>query len=326
MYDLAILGGGPAGVAAGVYAARKRLKTIFIAETVGGQSTDSLEIQNWIGTEKISGVELGKSLERHLRAYAGDMVDIALGKRVEKLPTTEAGNTPSATIEKIDGGFALHSPAEYQARAMLIATGGSRRKLAVPGAKEFEHKGLTYCASCDGPLFAGQDVVVVGGGNAGFESAAQLLAYCKSVSLIHRGADFTKADATTVASVMAHPNMRVYTNSEPVEVKGNTFVSSVVIKNNQTNETTELPVAGIFVEIGAVPNTTFLPPLIELDVQGRVAVDPATQRVRSAGVEVPGLWAAGDVTDGRFHQNNIAAGDAVKALEDIYLYLKSAQH
>ena len=331
MYDLAILGGGPAGVAAGVYAARKRLKTIFIAETVGGQSTDSLEIQNWIGTEKISGVDLGKSLERHLRAYAGDMVDIALGKRIEKLPaiettTTQNSSAAAATIEKIPGGFALHSPAEYQARTILIATGGSRRKLAVPGAKEFEHKGLTYCASCDGPLFAGQDVVVVGGGNAGFESAAQLLAYCKSVALVHRGSDFSKADATTVASVMAHPNMRVYTNSEPVEVRGNTFVSGLVIKNNQTNETTELPVAGIFVEIGAVPNTTFLPPLIELDALGRVPVDPATQRVRSAGVEVPGLWAAGDVTNGRFHQNNIAAGDAVKALEDIYLYIKSTQH
>ncbi len=311
MYDLAIIGGGPAGVAAGVYAARKRLKTIFIAETVGGQSVESTEIQNWIGTEKISGTELAKSLERHLRAYAEDVVDIKLGKRVTRL-------------DKDAEGFTLVAgEGTYQARAVLIASGGRRLKLAVPGGLDFENKGLTYCASCDGALFAGQDVVVVGGGNAGFESAAQLLAYCKSVTLIHRGADFTKADASTVEAVSKHPNMHLLKNSEPIEVKGETFVSGIVVKDLTSGETTTLPVTGVFVEIGTIPNTDYMDGLVELSGDKHVPVNHANQRVTSGGVEVSGLWAAGDVTTGRFHQNNIAAGDAVKALEDIYYYVKA---
>ena len=315
MYDLAILGGGPAGVAAGVYAARKRLTTVLIAETIGGQSTDSIEIQNWIGTEKISGVELSQQLEKHLRAYAEDLVSIKLGKRVAQV---EGG-----TIEKIEGGFRIHSPEILETRAILIATGGSRRKLAVLGADTFEHKGLTYCASCDGPLFSGQDVIVVGGGNAGFESAAQLLAYCKSVTLVHRSVDFSRADAGTVEKVLAHPNMHALKNTEPIEVKGATFVSSLVVRNKETGETSELPCAGIFVEIGAIPNTDFLPPLVTLNELGQVTIDHSNQRVLSLGAPVPGLWAAGDCTNSHFHQNNIAAGDAVRALEDIYFYLRA---
>ncbi len=192
MYDLAIIGGGPAGVAAGVYAARKKLKTVLIAEMIGGQSMDSVDIQNWVGTQHISGMGLAKQLEMHLHAYAADVVDIKLGERAQK-------------VEKTEGGFSITTPkGSYQAKAVLIATGGSRRKLEVPGAKEFENKGLTYCASCDGPLFADQDVVVVGGGNAGFETASQLLAYCKSVTLISRS-DFSRADAATAEAVLSDP-------------------------------------------------------------------------------------------------------------------------
>src|SRR5579872_2625678 len=195
MYDLAIIGGGPAGVAAGVYAARKRLKTIFLAEMIGGQSTDSQDIQNWIGTPTIAGLALATSLATHLRTYADDIVELHIGERADK-------------IEKSAGGFSISTATgAYEARAVLIATGGSRKKLEIPGAAEFENKGLTYCASCDGPLFAGQDVVVIGGGNAGFETAAQLLAYCKSVTLVHRNSTFAKADPATVTSVLKHPAM-----------------------------------------------------------------------------------------------------------------------
>lgn len=309
MYDLAIIGGGPAGVAAGVYAARKRLKTIFIAESIGGQSTDSTEIQNWIGTNAISGLDLAKNLEAHLKAYASDVVDLKIGSRVEKVK-----KNPSS-----GGGFLIKTPKEtFEAKAVLISTGGSRRKLDVPGAAEFENKGLTYCASCDGPLFAGQDVVVVGGGNAGFESAAQLLAYCKSVTLVHRGNEFTKADAATVQAVMAHPNMKALTNAQPVEIKGGPFVKSVVTKNTQTGELTELPATGIFVEIGMISATGLVEGLVDMDEHKRIKVDGKSQRS-----SVLGIWSAGDCSDGLYHQNNIAAGDAVKALEDIYYWIKS---
>ncbi|HEV8677227.1 MAG TPA: FAD-dependent oxidoreductase [Candidatus Paceibacterota bacterium] len=308
MYDLAIIGGGPAGVAAGVYAARKRLKTVFIAESVGGQSMDSVEIQNWIGTQKISGLDLARALKAHLEAYADGFVDLKYGDRAVK-------------IEKKDGGFAVQTAkGAYEAKAVLVATGGVRRKLPVTGAEAFENKGLTYCASCDGPLFAGQDTVVVGAGNAAFETAAQLLAYAKSVTLINRSPDFHRADRATVDAVLSHAGMKAISDSVPVEIKGANFVSSIVVKNNKTSEMTEIPAAGIFVEIGMIPATDFAKGLLELDEFGRVKVDAKNQRT-----SVEGIWAAGDCTDELYHQNNIAAGDAVKALEDIYLWVKMAK-
>jgi alkyl hydroperoxide reductase subunit F len=305
MYDLAIIGGGPAGVAAGVYAARKKLKTIFIAETIGGQSTDSVGIENWIGTPKIAGLDLAKALEAHLKTYADDVVELKLGGRATKL----SKNGASFSVETSGGTF--------EARAVLVASGGSRRKLDAKGAMDFENKGLTYCASCDGPLFSGMDVAVVGGGNAGFESAAQLLAYCKSVTLIHRSNEFSKADAKTVEAVLAHPNMKVLTNTEPIEIKGDGFVSAIITKNKTTGEMMEIPVSGVFVEIGMIPSTDYAKGVLTLDEFNRVKVDPKNQRT-----DVAGIWAAGDCTDELYHQNNIAAGDAVKALEDIYYWLK----
>jgi alkyl hydroperoxide reductase subunit F len=241
----------------------------------------------------------------HLRAYAADVVDIKLGERATKL-------------EKSGDIFTVTTPqGVYQARAVLIATGGTRKKLQAVNADTFENKGVTYCASCDGPLFGGQDVAVIGGGNAGFETAAQLLAYCKSVTLIHRHEDFARADAATVDAVLAHPNMRVIKNAEPVEVKGDMFVKSLVVKDVTSGVLTDLPVAAVFVEIGMLPNTDWVKDVVTLDSIGRVAVDGKNQRTT-----VEGIWAAGDVTDGLYHQNNIAAGDAVKALEDIYYWVK----
>lgn len=303
IYDAIIIGGGPAGVSAGVYAARKRLKTLFITESFGGQSTESAGVQNWIGTVEISGLDLGNALEKHLRAYADGWVEIKTGLRV-------------SSVSKSADTFSVVLGSEtFTAKTVLVATGSTRKKLEIPGAKEFEGKGITYCASCDGPLFAGQDVVVVGGGNAGFESAAQLLNYCKSVTLLNR-TDMIKADEATVEALMAHPNMKVIKNAVPVEIKGNKFASSIVYQDAVSKETHELPVAGIFVEIGLVPTTGFVESLLPLNPHKQIPVDPKTQRT-----SVSGLWAAGDCTDGLYHQNNIASGDAVKALEDMYLFL-----
>lgn len=303
MKDLIIIGGGPAGIAAGVYAARKRLKTTLITEEVGGQSVVSEGVENWIGTVNIHGAELAKSFKTHLDAYKSDIVETVIGERVEKL-------------EKIDGGFRASTGGKtYEARAVLIASGAGRKKLDVPGAAQFENKGVTYCASCDGPLFAGQDVAVVGGGNAGFETAAQLLAYAKSVTLVHRRTSF-KADAITVEKVLAQPAMKALTPYTPVEVKGEKFVSGLVVKNVETGEETTLPVTGIFVEAGVIPNTGFAKDLVDLDEVGRIKADPRNQHT-----SVEGIWAAGDATDELYHQNNIAAGDGVKALEDIYQWL-----
>ncbi len=306
VYDVAIIGGGPGGAAAAVYAARKLLKTVFITKDFGGQSVVSTDIQNWIGTPNISGEKLAKNLEAHVRAYAGDVVDIKTNDVVSK-------------VVKENDHFTIttESGAPYTAKAILVTTGGDRKRLPAKGADTFENKGVTYCASCDGPLFAGLDVAVVGGGNAGFETAAQLLAYTKSVTLLQRTNEF-KADPKTVEKVLSHPHMTGILNAETTEVLGDTFVSGLTYTDIKTDEEKEIPVSGIFVEIGIIPNTNFLGDMAELDQIKRIVVDPKNQRT-----SVDGMWAAGDCTDSLYHQNNIAAGDAVKALEDIYLYLST---
>ncbi|MBX4199850.1 FAD-dependent oxidoreductase [Candidatus Parcubacteria bacterium] len=305
MYELVIIGGGPAGVAAGVYAARKMLKTLFITESFGGQSVDSMGIQNWIGTKEISGPDLAKALEEHLRTYANGHVEI-LKERVDK-------------VEKLGETFkVIVGDKTFESKTVLLTVGSQRRKLDIPGAKEYENKGVTYCASCDGPLFAGQDVVVVGGGNAGFESAAQLLAYCKSVTLIHKNPEF-KADEMTVSRVLVHPNMIAVSSAMPKQVKGGKFVDSFIYTDRDGNDI-EIRAKGIFVEIGLLPNTSLVEGIVKLNDIKQIPVDHKNQRT-----SVPGLWAAGDATDTLFHQNNIAAGDAVKALEDIYLYIHAGK-
>ena len=302
IYDLAILGGGPAGVAAGVYASRKRLKTVFITESFGGQSIDSTGIENWIGTINIPGTQLAEDLKKHLLAYAKDSVDIHEGERV-------------TLVSKTDNGFSIQTNSgTYDAKTVLVTTGSSRRKLDIKGAKEFENKGITYCASCDGPLFSDQNVMVIGGGNAGFETAAQLLAYCKSVTLITHG-NF-KADPVTVEKVTAHPNMKAIEKATPVEIKGSQFVSSVVYSDDTTQSLVEVPVTGVFVEIGLIPATDYVKDIVERNQYGQIIIDPKTQQTKTAGI-----WAAGDCTDSLYHQNNIAAGDAVRALEDIYSHI-----
>jgi len=304
IYDLVILGGGPAGCAAAVYSARKQLKTILITSEFGGQSTVSTVIYNWIGTPEISGVDLGENLKKHVLYYKGEFLDIVEGERISK-------------IEKKDKIFNIttNSGKNYESKTVLVATGSGRRKLEAENAEKFEHKGITYCASCDGPLFSDQDVVVIGGGNAGFETALQLLAYCKSVTMLHRSDEF-RADEITVEKASIDPKMTIIKNVEILKVDGENFVSSITYKDKNTGEKKVLPTAGIFVETGQIPNTEFLKDLAILNKEGKIIVDPINQRS-----QIDGLWAAGDATDGLYHQNNIAAGDAVKALEDIYIWI-----
>jgi len=304
-YDLIIIGGGPAGAAAGVYAARKQIKTALIADNFGGQSVESNEIQNWIGTIAISGMDLAKNLKEHVKFYANGFVDLKEGERVSK-------------VERIENnGFLVTTGKDiYKTKTILIAAGSSRRKLQIPGAEEFEGKGITYCASCDGPFFAGKDVIIVGGGNAGFETASQLLAYCKSVTLIE--AKEFRADPITIKKVLANPKMKALNNAEPVEIKGDKFVQSLIYRKTEPFVNNfEIKIDGIFVEIGMVSATSFVDGLVDMDEYKRIKINHQTQRTN-----IEGVWAAGDCTDGLYHQNNIAAGDAVKALEDIYLELQ----
>lgn len=304
-YDLIIIGGGPAGAAAAVYAARKRIPTLLITEEWGGQSNVSPDVQNWIGTISISGTELGEAFKKHVEAYAGDVLDVADAVRVTNISQND-DTTFTVTTNKDE---------TYTARAVLMAAGADRRKLDVPGAAEFENKGVVYCASCDGPLFADQDVAVIGGGNAGFETAAQLLAYAKSVTLLQRSGNY-KADKITVDKVLAHDSMAGILNANTTEILGDKLVSGLKYKDEDGTEHT-LDVTGVFVEIGLIPATDFVKDLLELDEYNRIKIDPWNQRT-----SIEGVWAAGDATNVKYHQNNIAAGHAVTALEDLYLWLK----
>lgn len=304
IYDLIIIGGGPAGAAAAVYASRKRLNTLFITAEFGGQSVVSEKIYNWIGTVEIAGSKLAEDLKNHVEANAGDVLEIREGLKVNN-------------ISKDNNLFKIKTDSgeEFETKTILIATGSKRRKLEAKNADKFEHKGLTYCATCDGPLFSDADVAVIGGGNAAFESASQLLAYCKSVTLLNRSDTF-RADEITVEKLSKNPKLKIITNSDIIEIKGEKFVDGILIKDKATGEEKELKVSGIFVEIGQIPNTDFVKDILPLDEIGRIKIDPWTGKT-----ETPGIWAAGDCTNILHHQNNIAAGDAVKALEDIYLTL-----
>jgi alkyl hydroperoxide reductase subunit F len=304
IYDLAIIGGGPAGVAAGVYSARKKIKTVLITESFRGQSAVAGDIQNWIGDISISGEELHKKLENHVKSYSKD-IEIKEKERV-----TSVTKENDVFIIKTD-------KEEFKSRTILITTGSIRKKIQINGSEEFEGKGITYCATCDAPMFGGQDVAVIGGGNSAFEASTQLLAYANNIYIIQRS-EF-RAEPIMVQKLLSNPKVKGITNVDIMEIKGDKFVSSIVYKDKKTGEITDLPVAGIFVEIGANPSLGFLEHgLVKLNEKEEIIIDSKSQKTSTTGI-----WAAGDCTDGLYKQNNIAVGDAVKAIEDIYRYLKN---
>ena len=305
MYELIILGGGPAGSAAAVYSARKQLKTAIITSEFGGQSMVSEKIYNWIGTPEIGGMELAQNLKKHVFYYKGPFLDVIEGEKIVSI-------TKNENIFTIKG----ESGKEYTSKAVLVTTGSSRRKLQAINADKYEHKGITYCASCDGPLYDGQDVLVVGGGNAAFETSAQLLAYCKSVTLITRS-DVFRADEITINKLQENPKFKIIKNADITRVDGEQFVSSLTYKDKITGEEHTINSTGIFVEIGQTPNIDFVKDIVKIDENNKVIVDPM-----NGASTTEGIWAAGDCSNGRYHQNNIAVGDAVKAVEDIYIWVQ----
>lgn len=304
IFDLAIIGGGPGGVAGGIYAARKKIKTVLITEHFRGQSAVSGEIQNWIGAISVSGEELAKNLENHLKFYSKD-VDIKEKETV-------------LDIKKETGYFLITTDKnKYKTKTALITSGSVRKKLKMTGADKYEGKGITYCATCDAPMFGETDVVVIGGGNSAFEAVSQLLAYAKTITIMQRS-EF-RAEPIMMQKILSNPKVKAITNIDLLEIKGDKFVKSIVYKDKKTGKTTELPTGGIFVEIGANPSVEFIKnSLVKLNEKEEIITDPKTQKT-----SVPGIWSAGDCTDGLYKQNNIAVGDAIKAIEDIYHFLKN---
>ena len=300
MYELMIIGGGPAGIAAGVYAARKKLKTLLISGDIGGQINNTWGIENYLGYQFIEGPELISKFQTQISKFP---IDQKIGDKVSRL-------------KKISGGFEaiLENKSKYQAKAVILATGKKPRRLNVPGETELTGRGVTYCAICDGPVFAGQRVVVVGGGNSALEAALDMIKIAEHVNLVSLQA--ITADSVLVEQLTGVNNLTVFTGYQTTEIKGKELVEGVRIKNTQSGETKDLDVTGVFIEIGMVPNSNMVKELIKLNKSGEVPVNCSSE------TGISGLYAAGDVTDVPEKQIIVAAGEGAKAALQAHRYLQ----
>jgi alkyl hydroperoxide reductase subunit F len=303
-YDVLIVGGGPAGAAAAVYAARKGLRTGIAAERFGGQTNDTLGIENYISVLETNGPKFAADLEAHVRHYDVDIMNL---QRVEKLvPAAKPGDLVEVVMNH---GGTLRS------RSVILATGARWRNVNVPGESEYRNRGVAYCPHCDGPLFKGKRVAVIGGGNSGVEAAIDLAGVVGHVTVVEF-MDQLKADAVLVAKLKSLKNTTIVLNAQTTEIHGDgKTVNAMSYKNRATGETHRLDLEGVFVQIGLVPNTEFLKGTIELSRFGEIVVD------HHGATNAHGVFAAGDATTVPYKQIVIAAGDGAKAALGAFDYL-----
>ncbi len=292
VYDVAIVGYGPAGVTAGIYAARKNLNTLLIGDLPGGEVRNSGDIENWPGDGETNGNDLADKLIKHLDTHK-DQVEV-LTDKVSKI----AKNDTVFTLET-EGGKA------FQSKTVIYTTGRHPRMLGVPGEEDFKNKGVTYCATCDAPLFPDKEVAVIGGGNTGAEAVIMLQKIAKKIYLLHNE-DTLLADPVLVKNFENDPKVEIIYNTKTTKIEGDMLVSSLTYEDNDGKEN-KLDVQGIFVTIGAIPNTDPVKDLVTLDKTGVIPAD------RYAKTEVEGFFAAGDVTDIRDAQIVVAAGHGCSA-------------
>ena len=291
-FDMLVVGGGPAGAAAAVYAARKGIRTGIVAERIGGQTLDTMGIENFISVLETQGPKFAAALEAHTRAYD---VDLMAGQRVAAI---EPGGTITVKLE---------NGAPLKAKSLVLSTGARWRKVNVPGEAEYANKGVAYCPHCDGPLFKGKKVAVIGGGNSGVEAAIDLAGVVEHVTLIEF-ADALKADAVLVNKLKSLPNVAIHVNAKTTEITGDgQKVNGLVYEDRASGATHRVELAGVFVQIGLVPNTEFLKGTVELSRFGEILVD------ERCATSVPGVYAAGDATTVPYKQIVIAAGEGAKA-------------
>ena len=295
-FDVLIVGGGPAGAAAAVYAARKGIRTGVVAERFGGQTLDTLGIENYISVMHTEGPKFAASLAEQVKA---NDVDIMNGQRVAAIePASEPGGQITVTL---GNGAALKS------RSVILSTGARWRQVNVPGEDTYRNKGVAYCPHCDGPLFKGRDVAVIGGGNSGVEAAIDLAGVVRHVTVVEF-AESLKADAVLVKKLNSLPNVTVHVNAQTTEITGDgQKVDGLVFKDRASGDAHRLDLAGVFVQIGLVPNTEFLKGSLELSRYGEIIID------EKCATSMPGVFAAGDATTVPYKQIVIAAGEGSKA-------------
>jgi alkyl hydroperoxide reductase subunit F len=295
-FDMLIVGGGPAGAAAAVYAARKGIRTGVVAERFGGQTLDTLGIENYPSVLETQGPKFAAALQAQVRA---NEVDLMNGQRVAAVEPGASAREP--IVVKLEDGAVLRT------RSLVLATGARWRKVGVPGEAEYANKGVAYCPHCDGPLFKGKRVAVIGGGNSGVEAAIDLAGVVQHVTLVEF-TDQLKADAVLVRKLESLANVTIHVNAQTTEISGDgQKVNGLVFKDRRSGQTHRVELAGVFVQIGLVPNTEFLKGTLELSRHGEILID------ERCATSVPGIYAAGDATTVPYKQIVIAAGEGAKA-------------
>ncbi|MCK5044439.1 FAD-dependent oxidoreductase [Candidatus Parcubacteria bacterium] len=302
IYDLIILGGGPAGITAGIYAARKKLNVLLLTSDFVGQTGKALHIENYPGFKNIAGNELMQKFVEHLRQFE---IEIKEQEAVE--------------ITKTDKGFKVitKNNNSFEASAIVIASGRSPRMLNVEGEEKFIGKGVSYCPLCDATFFKDKRVIIVGGGNSGFGAAMELIKYAKK-AFIFEFAPKVCADEVIQQQAIASGKIEVFLNVQLKEIKGNGKVESVVYNNDAEKKLYEIPIEGVFVEIGSVPASNLVKEFVDFSERGEVKVDSRTCQTRT-----PGIFAAGDITDIKYKQVIIAAAEGAKAALSAYEYLEN---
>lgn len=302
MYDLIIIGGGPAGITAGIYAARQRLNTLLITKSFGGQiARKAVGIENYPGFKKISGFDLIQKFTEHLKKFKIEILSDSVVK-----------------VRKINQEFLIQTKTrkKIKAKSVIVASGADPRPLEVPGEKKYIGRGVSYCVACDGPLYSGKEVVIIGGGNAGFEAAMALINYTKKIYILEAGPKI-KADKENQEKVKKNQKIEVITLAVLKKIQGKNFVSSLTYQDQESKKLKTLNIEGVFVEIGSQPATSFVKDLVEFNKKDEIVVDPKTNQTKT-----PGLFAAGDVDDVPYKQIIIAAGEGSKAALSVSHYLQ----
>jgi len=292
VFDMLIVGGGPAGAAAAIYSARKGIATGVVAERFGGQVLDTMAIENFVSVKETEGPKFAVALEEHVKQYEVDIMDT---QRAQKL-------VPGDVNE-----IHLANGAVLKAKTIVLATGARWREIGVPGEREYRNRGVAYCPHCDGPLFKGKRVAVIGGGNSGVEAAIDLAGIVREVTLVEFG-DTLRADEVLQRKLRSLANVTIVTSAQTTEIEGDgAKVSGLVYKDLRSGETKRVALEGVFVQIGLVPNTEWLKGTIELSNRGEIVIDA------KGTTSVPGVFAAGDVTTVPYKQIVVAVGEGAKA-------------
>ena len=298
-FDVLVIGGGPAGASAAIYAARKGIRTGIVAERFGGQIMDTLGIENFIGTKYTEGPKLAASLEEHVKEYNVDVMNLQRAKRLEK---------KDFIAVELENGAILKS------KTVILSTGARWRNVGVPGEAEFKNKGVAYCPHCDGPLFAGKDVAVIGGGNSGIEAAIDLAGIVKHVTVLEFAPEL-KADSVLQDRLYSLPNVTVIKNAQTKEITGTDKVNGISYIDRETGAEHHVELQGVFVQIGLVPNTDWLEGTLERTRMGEIVVD------NHAATSIPGVFAAGDCTNSPYKQIIISMGSGATAALGAFDYL-----